>query len=309
MKIARIPDVFINRWEKFYGKKVAKKIEISLQHKDPRVLTPNSLKSDVKTIQRNLEKKGFKFVNIPQFNSLKIDYEPYNIVSTPEYLSGMFSIQALTSLIPPFSLNPSQGSLVADLATSPGIKTCFLGQIMKNTGLILAFEKSKPRISALKSNIARMGIRNSIILNCDANTLPSFGLKFDGILLDAPCSGTGLKISKNKRISKRIFSDITRHAELQKKLIETAWRHLKIGGALVYSTCSLEPEEGELQISNFLEKHGNHSELSPIFSDLGISGQETIENTNFKQEMKNSRRIFPDIGIDGFFIALIRRVK
>jgi ribosomal RNA methyltransferase Nop2 len=294
-----VPKEFITRWEEFYGKKKAEEIERKLHYQDPRIITPNSLQTDTNTLKHNLEKKRFRFVVLGEFNSLKLDYEPYNIVSTPEYLSGMFSIQALTSLIPPFSLNPPQGSLVADLATSPGIKTCFLGQIMENTGTILGFEKSKQRISALKSNIARMGIRNSIILNCDSKSLPKFGLKFDHILLDAPCSGTGLKMTKNKRISKRTFSDIGKHAKLQENLMEIAWNHLKVGGSLAYSTCSLEPEEGETQIKKFLEKHGEQSELLPVHSNLGRSGQETIFNSEYSQETPNTVKKFMIQG--GFF--------
>jgi NOL1/NOP2/sun family putative RNA methylase len=309
MRNDKIPEAFITRWAQFYGKQTASEIKNKLNIQDPRIITPNSLHTDLGTLKHNLERKGFNFTVLPEFNSLRLDYEPFNVVSTPEYLSGMFSIQALTSLLPPYCLNPSKGSLVADLASSPGVKTCFLGQIMDNTGSIFAFEKSKQRISALKSNISRMGIENCIILNCDSTHLPKLDLSFDHILLDAPCSGTGLKIPKNKRISKKTLPDINRHAKLQEILIEKAWNHLKIGGSLVYSTCSLEPEEGELQIENFLTKHKKQSKLIPVRSNIGTSGQNTNWEFNFDQELQKTRRIFPDVGIDGFFVALIRRIE
>jgi NOL1/NOP2/sun family putative RNA methylase len=300
---------FLKRWESFYGKDQAGNIQEALGRDDPKVLAPNSLVINKTQLKTKLEKVGFKFANDFFDESLVLEREPFKIVSTPEYLSGLFTIQAQTSLIPPKSLNPSSGKIVADLAASPGIKTSLLAQLMKNKGKIVAFEKSQQRLSALKANIARLGIFNTIILHCDALNVSCLNTTFDHILLDAPCTGTGLKIGKNKRIKRRTIKDISRQANIQKLLLESAWKQLKVGGTLVYSTCSLEPEEGELQINDFVEKYESEVEILRIPINYGISGIETISPGNYNPQIVNTRRIFPSPGMDGFFVALLKRVS
>lgn len=299
---------FIKRWETFYGKIRTKTITTNLKQNDQRILVPNSLKTDQSNLKLHLERKGFKLESTTEFNGLIITYEPFNIVATPEYLSGMFSIQALSSLIPPWCLHPSPNSLIADLTASPGIKTSFLAQQMDNKGTIIAIEKSKSRIPALKANLARMGVWNTIILNFDANLFPKLDILVDHILLDAPCSGTGLKLAKNKRLRPRILNDIFRLAKHQETLLENAWKQLKPNGKMVYSTCSLEPEEGEVQIENFLERHENEVILLPIPLDIGSEGTKTTWKTPLHPQLANTKRFFPKLGYDGFFVALMKKV-
>ncbi len=303
-----IPLEFIKRWETFFGKAQAESIVTNLCQKELRIIVPNLLKTDRNRLKHQLEKKGFKFVQTNEFNGLIVKFEPFNIVSTPEYLSGLFSIQALSSLIPPLSLQPTSNSFVVDLTASPGIKTCFLAQQMNNQGTIIAIEKSKIRIPALKASLARMGVQNTIILNFDALNFSKLGILADNILLDAPCSGTGLKLIKNKRLKPRILNDIARQARIQKNLLESAWNQLKPNGKMVYSTCSLEPEEGELQISNFLEQHDAETILLPIPYNIGMPGNKTNWTSTLNPQLSKTDRIFPKIGYDGFFIAVLKKV-
>jgi NOL1/NOP2/sun family putative RNA methylase len=299
---------FIERWEFFYGEDQAKTILTNLKQRDPRILAPNILKIQLSKLKSFLESKGFKLERRDDFNILIIKKEPFNIVSTPEYLTGYFSIQSLTSLIPPKCLQLNPNSLVADLAASPGIKTCLLAQEMKNRGTIIAIEKSKSRIPALKSNLARMGVWNTLVLNFDATSFPKLNLHPDYILLDAPCSGTGLKTTKDKRIKPRKLKDIFRHVKKQKMLLESAWKQLKPNGTLVYSTCSLEPEEGEVQINNFLEKHVEEAKLQPVPFNIGLPGNKTNWQSPLHHQLEKTKRIFPDTGCDGFFVAILKKV-
>ncbi|MFX1515969.1 MAG: NOL1/NOP2/sun family putative RNA methylase [Promethearchaeota archaeon] len=308
MKGETIPNAFIERWERFYGISIAKSIVSNLKQTDPKIIVHNSLKISPSDLKIRLEKKGFKFDELNKFNALVIKVEPFNIVSTPEYLTGMFSIQALSSLIPPICLQPSPQDIVADLAASPGIKTCILAQRMQNQGTIIAIEKSKQRISALKANTVRMGVSNTIILNFDSILFPKLNIYVDSILLDAPCSGTGLKLVKNKRLGPRMLKDIERQVQRQKLLLNAAWNQLKPKGTLVYSTCSLEPEEGEVQISAFLDNHENEAELVPISLDVGMSGDKTNWISPLHPQLSKTLRIFPEIGYDGFFTAVVKKV-
>ena len=133
-------------------------------------------------------------------------------------------------------------------------------------------------------------------------------IKADHILLDAPCSGSGLKVEKNKRLFPRIIKDLSRHAIIQERLLEVSWNHLKPGGTLVYSTCSLEPEEGEIQIHNFLNRHRNEVDVLPIAFDIGIAGNQINWKFPLDSRLAKTKRIFPDTGVDGFFVALLRKV-
>ena len=308
MKGETIPDVFIERWERFYGISITKSIVSNLKQTNPKIIVHNSLKIESSDLKIRLEKKGFQFDELTEFNGLIVKFEPFSIVSTPEYLAGMFSIQALSSLIPPLSLQPSPQDIVADLTASPGIKTCILAQQMQNQGTIMAIEKSKQRISALKANIVRMGVINTIILNFDSTLFPKLKISVDSILLDAPCSGTGLKLAKNKRLGPRMLKDITRQVQRQKLLLNAAWSQLKPNGTLVYSTCSLEPEEGEVQISNFLDNHENEAMLFPITLNVGSPGDKTNWISPLNPQLSKTLRIFPKLGYDGFFAAVIKKV-
>jgi NOL1/NOP2/sun family putative RNA methylase len=305
---SRISNEFVYRWRNFYGEKQTQEILNTLDQVDPRIIAPNTFYTNLWELKELLEKRGFKFKVNSSFSCLITQYEPFNIVATPEYLAGLFSIQAMTSLIPPSRLKPSSNAIVADLAASPGIKTCFLAQEMKNKGSIIAFEKTKRRISALRSNISRMGVLNTVVLNCDSLYFPELQVKVDNILLDAPCSGTGLKLAKNKRLEQRQLTDINRQSRIQKKILESAWGQLKEGGTMVYSTCSLEPEEGEAQIHRFLQRYPEQIELLPLDLKIGFPGYETKWEEKLNPMLKYSRRILPAIGFDGFFVALIRKV-
>ncbi len=298
---------FIERWDSFYGKERTEIIVTNLRKTDPRIIFPNCLKIDLSTLKNQLEVKNFNFTYIKEFNGLIVEDEPFSIVSTPEYLGGLFSIQAVTSIFPPRILKPSPHSIVLDMTASPGIKTCLLAQEMKNQGLIIAIEKSKSRLPALKANIARMGISNTIILNFNAIDLYKLNIQVDHILLDAPCSGTGLKLSKNKRLEPKTLNDIFRHAKQQEILLESAWNQLKPGGTLIYSTCSLEPEEGEKQIFDFILNHEHEATLLPLSIINGISGADTKWDNSIHPHLKETRRILPKTGFDGFFIALLQK--
>jgi NOL1/NOP2/sun family putative RNA methylase len=307
MTHTEVPIEFCERWERFYGDEKTNTIIMSLKRKDPRIIFPNTLKIQLRELKQYLIEEGFEFKEIKQFNALRLIHEPFNIVSTPMYLTGYFSIHAITSIFPSKALQVKPDTSVADLAAAPGIKTQLLAQEMNNSGTIIAIEKSKFRLSALKANLARMGIINTIVLNMDAINFPKLRLKVDYILLDAPCSGTGLKLTKNKRLSPKSLKDVLKHANQQKGLLKSAWRQLKPKGTLVYSTCSLEPEEGEALIQQFLEEHPEEIQIIPITFPVGQPGTETQWNSTFNSQLKNTKRIFPALGYDGFFIAALKK--
>jgi len=178
---------------------------------------------------------------------------------------GLYYLQDAASQLPALVLNPAPHSLVLDMAASPGGKTTQLAALMHNTGTIIALDVHAGRLSSLKNNLERIGVRNTITYKKDARFCTDLKTTFDHILLDAPCSG-------NFCVEPRFFEEktlqgITERSKLQKELFKAAVRVLKPGGSLVYSTCSLEPEEDELVVDWALRKY---PELEIVDIDLSV---------------------------------------
>ncbi|NPA61975.1 MAG: NOL1/NOP2/sun family putative RNA methylase [Methanococci archaeon] len=259
----------------------------------------NTLKIDPKTLKNRLERKGVVLKETFLDYAFEVKESPFSIGSTPEYLFGYYIPQSISSMIPPIVLNPKEDDFVLDMCSAPGGKTTHLAQIMNNNGCIVAVEISKTRTKALKSNINRMGVLNTIIINKDMRKYKEELLKkkiqFDKILLDAPCTGNEIK-DKHRNVSKE---DIKYCSLRQKELLNIALDLLKKGGELVYSTCSIEVEENEEVIRHVLNNR-NDVELVYLTPDkfLGINIK--------KGYLDGTLRVFPPN--EPFFIAKLRKI-
>ncbi len=236
----------------------------------------------------------------------------FSLSSTPEFLLGLFHLQEVVSMIPPLVLEPKPDDLVLDMAASPGSKTSQLSALMNNSGVIVALEKNKSRVDALRFNLQRLGCRNVIVLNIDALDFNPPVL-FDKILLDAPCSGNyAQNILQGKDINEwfnnRTLSGILRNSSLQKTLIKKAFSLLKEGGVLVYSTCSLEPEENEAVVDYALSIG---FDIEPLKFGFGSPGITRFFDYEFNPKVKHALRFWPFKDYtQGFFIAkLVKRKR
>ena len=232
-----------------------------------------------------------------------------DIGNLPEHALGYFYVQEAASMLPPLALQPQEGDVVLDICAAPGSKTTQLGAMMKNTGLVVANDIVPTRLEALKINTQRCGLTNCIITKIQGYRFEQIGIKFDKILLDAPCSGTGTIRKSLKTI--RIFNVdmLKKISGEQKQLIRIAFQNLKEGGVMTYSTCSVEPEEDEAVV-DFLLKECKNAKLEEI--DLKIKRGEPVlewEGKKFSHEIKKCLRIWPqDNDTEGFFVAKIRKV-
>lgn len=205
------------------------------------------------------------------------------IVDLPGFSDGHFTVQDESAITVGKLLNPSPGMQVLDLCAAPGTKTTHLAEMMQNRGRIIATDISEERLKRVNENAARLGhtIIETTPIADDLSDVPPG--PFDAVLVDAPCSNTGV-LGKRPEARWRISNEeIEELAALQLRLLDTAAERLQPGGRLVYSTCSIEPEENAGVIAAFLESHADF---------------ELLEQHNFT----------PGHPADGGFAALLRRI-
>jgi 16S rRNA (cytosine1407-C5)-methyltransferase len=206
---------------------------------------------------RLFQSYGIKTEKIPYPpNALKVTYGFDFVGSTLEIAFGFYYMQGLTSMLPPIVLKPSPEDLVLDMCSAPGSKTTQIAELMDNKGVLVVNELEIDRIKALVFNLDKMNFLNYGVLNSRGEVLSKYyNSYFDKILVDAPCSGLGI-IQKKSEINTWWSLERVNHlSELQNKLLVSAIKMLKVGGELVYSTCTLTPEENELIINGLLTKY------------------------------------------------------
>jgi NOL1/NOP2/sun family putative RNA methylase len=216
-------------------------------------------------------------------------------------------VQEAASMIPPLVLQPQPNDIVLDMCASPGSKTTQMAAMMENTGLLIANDYKGMRLQSLGINLQRSGLTNTVLTLLDGTKFRDF--QFDKILVDAPCSGTGTIRKSLKTITMWNAGMITKLAKQQKKLLENAFKNLKEGGELVYSTCSVEPEEDE-GVVDFLIKKYDNAEIVPVKLP-GLKTSPPIMSFNgveYHESLKHSLRIWPqDNDTEGFFVCKVRK--
>lgn len=270
----------------------------------------NTLKITPIELKHRLKAKGFHLEPldwVPQ--GFKLLNDPLNIGSTHEYLQGYYYIQNVTSMLPALFLSPSSHEIVIDMCSAPGGKGTHLAQVMNNQGTLILIDRNAKRLPSLEMNVRRLGIINSIILNFDSIQLSKLKLKADKILLDAPCTGEGLiRIDKNRKKSKKL-QNINKMSSIQKELLIAGLQCLKKNGKLLYSTCSIAPEENELVINDVLNKISGF-EIISLPKNVGIRGYSEVYGKKIRTNLKLTRRFYPHLhGTIGFFICLIKKTQ
>ncbi len=305
----------ILRWVKIYGLKKTKVFIDSFRNPIRRSIFVNKKKCSRLRIIDSLKQKGF-FLRTSVFHRdcLIIIRQPFSPSSTPEYLSGCFLLLSETSVLPPLLLQricSSSSNTLVDMAAAPGIKTILLSFFFPQSSII-AIERNPERMIKLRSNITRLDVRNVVCVLGDSRQLGKYGGIVDCVLLDAPCTGSGIVHKDPTRKHSRNVQDILKLASVQKQLVKAGVNILKRDGLLIYSTCSLEPEENEqvmvwalehlpIEIVN-LRDFMNDS----LFSEISAPIIKVVPQ-QYQSSLKNCIRIDPTSSRDGFFIAALRK--
>ncbi len=254
----------------------------------------NTTKISSEELKERLEKKGVEMERIPFVKNGFWVKSKFNLVSSPEYLLGLFYIQDAAAQIPVEVLNPKKVTL--DCCAAPGGKTTQIAESVP----VIAIENNKERLIALENNLERLGIRNCIAYCMDLREVDK---KFSSILLEAPCSGNFML--EDQWMKKNSLKRIQERGEKQKQLIAHALSLLEKGGSLVYSTCSLEPEEDEFVIQFALEHFPVKLEQIKCIGDKGLT---KIFGKKLDPSMVNCRRLWPHkTNTIGFFIARLKK--
>ena len=300
----------IERYFQFLGENQTKQ----LLDANEKPLTPsirvNLIKIEKEILKDRLKKKGFNLEPIDWIPyGFKIRNAPFNLGSTHEYLQGYYYLQSIAPMLPALILNPKPEDIVIDMCAAPGGKATHLAQIMNNEGNLMLIERNIKRIPALEVNLLRMGVINSIIVNDDAVNLPKMNIKADKILLDAPCTGEGLIRQDPSRKKSKQMKDINKMSSIQRKLLESGLKSLKIGGEMLYSTCSIGPEENEIVINDVLNSLSDYK-ISDLPYNYGENGFTEVYDKSLREDLRYSQRIYPHLhDTIGFFLCLIKKFQ
>ncbi|MGM5483718.1 MAG: RsmB/NOP family class I SAM-dependent RNA methyltransferase [Nanobdellota archaeon] len=312
IKIQNMPEFkekFIERYS-FLREDYKKFMKYTLSYLN-RSLRVNTTKITPEELKKRLQLKGWYLEQIPWCEQgfwAEHKQGRRDLGNTIEHQLGYFYIQEAASMIPPIALNPKEGELVLDMCASPGSKASQIAEIMNNTGIVVANDMTGARMAPLGANMQRLGLTNIVQIQNDAMQIPNEKI-FDKILLDAPCSGTGTIRKSIKTINMWNPKSIIKISRTQKKLLEKAWKLLKEGGELVYSTCSTEPEENEAVISSFIEDNDDAEII--YFQMEGFKRSEPLkewEGKKFSENIGKTLRVWPeDNDTEGFYVAKLRK--
>ncbi|HLD57456.1 MAG TPA: RsmB/NOP family class I SAM-dependent RNA methyltransferase [archaeon] len=313
----QFPKKFVER----YGKIVddEKAFFECLQARLPRAFRVNNLKAEKSQVLKNLEQKGIEFQKVPWYEDAFVT-NSLDIGNTIDHFIGYIYIQELVSMLPALlaAKEIKSAQLVLDAAAAPGSKTTHLADLMGNKGCIIANDRDFWRIKALKFNLEKLGVLNTIITNQDFRF---FGVNKKGgleepwfpnfVLMDAPCSSEGTVRKDPDVLARWSEKNIFGMARLQQQMVLKGFDLLTPGGSMVYSTCTFAPEENEEIIQFLLEKREDvkieKCELSGFRFGTGL---EKWGEREFDSQIQNCCRVWPHHNnTGGFFLTKVRKVE
>nr|SVE75791.1 EOG090X07AW [Daphnia hispanica] len=276
----------------------------------PMTIRTNTLKTRRRDLAQALINRGVNLDPIGKWS--KVGLVIYNsqvpVGATPEYLAGHYILQGASSFLPVMALAPQEGDKVLDMSAAPGGKTSHIAALMKNTGMLFANDANPDRAKAVVGNLHRLGVTNAVVMTYDGKILPKMSRGYNRVLLDAPCSGSGVISKDPSAKTSKDSKDISRCSHLQKELILAAIDCADEGGYIVYSTCSVLVQENEWVVDYALKKR--HVKVVDTGLEFGREGFPRFQKLVFHPSVKLSRRFYPHThNMDGFFVAKLKKIS
>lgn len=294
------PQWMVERFIRQYGLEDAERLCDWYNQPAAMWIRTNTLKTTRAELKQILEKEGLTVSesrHTPE--GLKIE-NAVNLHKLKSFQQGLFTVQDESSMLVALAAEPAPGQRVLDVCSAPGGKTTHMAQLMKNKGTIYACDIHKHRLDLIAENCKRLGISNVELVQQDGTKLTKrWQEPFDVVLCDVPCSGLGVLGRRADARWAKESEDIAGLCKIQKKILEEAAQLVVPGGTLIYSTCTIAPEENQEMVKAFISEHPEY-ELDETLTDCWLDVDK--EETGYVQFLP-----FID-DMDGFFIArMVRR--
>ncbi len=312
MSECNLPSEFIERLQLLYPREAAA-VVTTLQSGRPTTFRVNTLKTSVEAATKSLKQAGFEFesAGIPNAYILR-NTSIRELEEHPLYTDGALYVQGLSSMIPALLLEPQPGESILDCAAAPGSKTTQIAALMNNEGMIMANDTSRVRLFKLKANLERQGVQIVHVRQGLGQLLwQDFPEVFDRVLVDVPCSMEGrFRTDRPKTVADWSLRKVKELSERQKFMLLSAVSSTRVGGRIVYSTCTLAPEENEAVIDWVLKKTKGAVVVEkpkqlPVVFHPGIT---TWQNTSYAAAVQDTLRIVPSENFEGFYVAVLKKV-
>ncbi len=290
------PQWLVQRWIEYWGIDEVSKLCEANNSRPRLAVRINEAQADREIFFKSLDENGVRYEVHPEFSNF-VWIDNFQEFRKLDFLiKGWVYVQDISTGLPVKVLDPQPGEIVLDMCAAPGGKTGLAGEMMKNSGTILALDRHFSRMHLTRDNLQRLGLSNFAVITADSQNLPS-NVKFDRILIDAPCSGFGVLSKRVDLKWKRTEQDILNMKSVQLALLDSAAGYVKENGVIVYCTCTIEPEENEGVVREFLKLH-------PGFELESLEG--TIDSRYLRD--KYFVETFPHKhGMDGSFAARLRK--
>ncbi len=317
-----LPEKFLEKLDSFLPEdlpagKASEKQEVleSFTTRKPSTFRANTIKISADQLEKKLLDLGIETKRVSWYKDAFIlqNVPQKTLAETTFYKEGCLYIQSLSSMIPPLVLDPQEDDIVLDATAAPGSKTTQIAALMHNKGILIANDKSRIRNFRLSANIQLQGVTNTQILNLPGEFLwKKYPEYFDRVLVDVPCSMEGRFYTEDPKTYKDWTpGKVKMLSEMQKWLLRSAVSATRVGGTIVYSTCTLSPEENEEVVNWILKKEGDALEVEDIHIE-GLehnTGLTKYKNRLFDPRLSKTLRIYPSKNMEGFFVAKLKKVR
>jgi len=309
-----VPDWLADRWLKNFGAHEAQQL-LKYAVSTPKVIV-RTCESAItpQGLQDIFAAKGIKCLRGKLVDAcLIIEKMKGPTEKLPGYADGLFIVQDESSAFASLVVAPEKGDQIIDLCAAPGGKALHMAELLENTGRVLAVDKSATRLNLIKKNRIRLGLKNLETAVADGREYVA-NVAADRVLIDAPCTGTGVINRRADLRYRKESDDIESLVELQRELLSNGAKLLKAGGILVYSTCSLEPEENFDNIRWFLNEFADFEgdDFSYLVPEEIRAQCEPTSGPLCKTAAEMNRLCMLQLmptrhGVSGFFVAKLRK--